>query len=643
MDLRRFSVLLTMVAIVSFAAAHPLDDLSSEEIGKTVAVIRASKKFPEGVRFPILATKEPEKEAILAGKKVPRLAQATILDSASGKFWEAVVDLDKSEVLSSTQMKGSQPPILLEEYELNAQIMRKDPRWVAAIKKRGIENPDDVAIDSWVPGIVTPAEKKTGARIMRGVSYYKGKNDNYYGRPIEGLIATVDIGQKKVIEILDTGVVPLAKGSVELTEQANGPLRKTLKPVKTQRPDGVSFSVEDGEVRWEHWRFRFSLHPQRGLTLYQVGYEEGGKVRSIAYKLGLAEMAVPYGDADPTWVFRNAFDLGEYGVGRTAHSLDPKTDVLPGAQFFDAVFAEDGGTTFAVPRAVALYERDAGLLWKHVDQSSHKGEGRRGQQLVLTFMTTVGNYDYGIEYIFNLDGTLEVQALLTGMLQAKGTKLTANPCEDGCSHLVEPNVLAPNHQHFFAFRADLDVDGPKNAPVELNVKAIESTALNPRHNAFDAFPTILKRERLAARDLNLAASRKWKVMNQDVKNSLSHPTGYLLIPGENALPFLKPMSPVRKRAGFVDHQVWFTRYKEAEQGAAGEYPNQLDHVDGLTKYISDNESLERQDVVLWYTFGVTHVTRPEEWPIMNVHRAGFKLIPLNFFSRNPAMDVPAPK
>ncbi len=638
---RLLSVAVWLGLVSAVGYAHPLDDLSAEEIARAVSAIRASKRFPESIRFPILATKEPEKKALLAGKAQGRLAAATVLDPPSGKFWDVVVDLEKNQVTSAEEQKGSQPPILLEEYEITSKLIREDARWLASIKKRGIDNPDDVAIDSWVPGLMSKAEKKGGARLMRGVPYLRGKNENYYGRPIEGLIATVDIGKKKVIEVVDTGVVPIAKGSVELSEAANGPVRTTLKPIVIERPEGVSFKIEKGEVQWEHWRFRFSLHPQKGLTIYQVGYEDGGKIRPIAYKVGLSEMVVPYGDPDATWTFRNAFDLGEYGVGRTSHSLDPLVDTPVGTQFFDAVFAEDGGTTYNVPRAIGLYERETGLLWKHVDQATHRGEARRSRELVLTFMTTVGNYDYGIDYVFYLDGTLEVQAALTGMVQAKGTKLTENPCVEGCSHLVEANILAPNHQHFFAFRADLDVDGPKNQAVEMNVKAIASTALNPARNAFDAFLTPLKSEKAAARELNLATSRKWKVMSSSEKNALKHPTGYALIPGENAVPYLAPESPIRKRASFVNHPVWFTRYKDAEQGAAGTYPNQHLTGDGLTRFIADNEKLENEDVVLWYVFGITHVTRPEEWPIMNVHRAGFKLIPVNFFSRNPGMDLPA--
>jgi primary-amine oxidase len=52
--------------------------------------------------------------------------------------------------------------------------------------------------------------------------------------------------------------------------------------------------------------------------------------------------------------------------------------------------------------------------------------------------------------------------------------------------------------------------------------------------------------------------------------------------------------------------------------------------------------VDNTDVVVWYTFGVTHIPRPEEWPVMPVHRTAFKLLPVSFFSRSPALDVPRP-
>jgi primary-amine oxidase len=74
--------------------------------------------------------------------------------------------------------------------------------------------------------------------------------------------------------------------------------------------------------------------------------------------------------------------------------------------------------------------------------------------------------------------------------------------------------------------------------------------------------------------------------------------------------------------------------------ASGYYPNQSTGGDGLERWTADDEPLDKSDVVVWYTTGVTHIPRPEEWPIMNVHQTGFKLVPAGFFARNPAMNLP---
>jgi len=74
--------------------------------------------------------------------------------------------------------------------------------------------------------------------------------------------------------------------------------------------------------------------------------------------------------------------------------------------------------------------------------------------------------------------------------------------------------------------------------------------------------------------------------------------------------------------------------------SAGVYPNQSTGGDGLPQFVANDEVIENQDVVVWYTLGVTHIPRPEEWAVMPVTHVGFKLIPGGFFARNPALDVP---
>ena len=131
-----------------------------------------------------------------------------------------------------------------------------------------------------------------------------------------------------------------------------------------------------------------------------------------------------------------------------------------------------------------------------------------------------------------------------------------------------------------------------------------------------------------------------EVYSAEAQNSVCHATGYAIVPEGNALPYLGPKTRERVLAGFVDHHLWVTRYHAGELYACGDYPSQGGTPGGLPSWSSDDESIEDEDVVVWYTLGVTHVPRPEDYPVMPVEHAGVKLVPHGFFDRNPALDVP---
>src|SRR5439155_19241999 len=141
-----------------------------------------------------------------------------------------------------------------------------------------------------------------------------------------------------------------------------------------------SFQLAGHEVRWQKWRFRFALHPREGPVLYTVGYEDGGRVRPLLYRASLSEMVVPYADPDPNWTYRTVFDLGEYGFGRFVNPMVPSGDAPDNATFFEATLAGETGQPYAIPRAVALYERDGGILWRHGGPAPGLSESRRARQ-----------------------------------------------------------------------------------------------------------------------------------------------------------------------------------------------------------------------------------------------------------------------
>jgi len=637
-------LLATPLRALPQGALHPLDPLSASEITAAADTLRAYEAFPKDALFSTIVLNEPPKQEVLEfkpGAPFRREASAVVMDPTNSRVFEAIVDLKGNRVASWKDVPGVQPQVFVVENDvLVPQIVKADPRWQEAMRLRGITDFDKVQVDTWAAGRL--ADQPAG-RVLRAVSYYKEGADNFYGRPIEGVVALVNMNTGKVVELLDSGAVALPPPSQDLDERSIGKQRPAPRPLIIAQPQGNSFELNGNEVRWQNWRFRFSMHPREGLVLHTVGYEDQGQLRSILYRGSVSEMVVPYGDTDLNWRWRSAFDVGEYGIGRLASPLESGLDAPDNATLFDAVLSDDFGKPFYLKRAIGLYERDGGILWKHFDAIGAQNQTRRARELVLFFVATIGNYDYAINWIFHQDGMLEVDCALTGIMQVKGVAArsedeSAQHLHSG--HLVAENLVAPHHQHFFSFRLDLDVDGVNNTVSELNTRAAARGPDNPYLNGMVTEESVLRSEASAQRHVSTESARTWRIMNPSMKNELGQHPSFILIPGANTVPYIAPESQVRQRARFVDYHLWVTRYQPSERYPAGDYPNQSTGGDGLPRWVADDEAIENEDVVLWYTMGITHIPRPEEWPVMPVTHIGFKLVPGGFFARNPALDVP---
>ena len=644
---------LLICLLASAALAYPDDDhsplapLAKDEILATVQILKQAARVGNDSRFSLITLREPPKREVLdprPGSGPDREAFVVVYERNRNQTFEAIVDLSSRSVSSWKEIHGVQPSFLTEDAKIVEDAVRADPRWQEAMRKRGISDLSKVRIDDWAGGYFGDP-KESGFRFRRAISYYGGdpSDSTFATGPVEGVVVYVNLNTKKVFKFTDTGVVPRPKSATAPSREDDHP-REALKRLQVIQPDGTSFRVQNNEVNWQNWRFRFAMNSREGLVLYTVGYEDRGKLRSILYRGSLSEMVVPYADPSEAWYFRNAFDEGEDSMGRYANSLEPEVDAPSNATFFDAALADETGVPLVVPRAVALYEKDGGLLWKHFDRDNNHNNSRRSRELVLSWIATVGNYDYGFNWIFHQDGTLEMRVLLTGIMETKGVDLASeshNPAPDmAYGHLVDRNLLAVHHQHFFNFRLDMDVDGTNNSVVEMNTVAESANPGNRYKSAFVMKGTALRSEAEAHRNVSLASSRKWEVVNPSVKNGVGASTGYILVPEENSVPYAAPDSWMRKRAGFINAHFWATAYDPAQLYAAGFYANQSRGDDGLPVWIRANRSLQDSDVVIWYTLGVTHIPRPEEWPIMTVHPAGFRLVPDGFFDHNPAADVP---
>jgi len=412
---------------------HPLDPLTVTEMADAVKLLRQTGKLGEGFRFVSCTLEEPAKPVVLEhkpGRPFPRRAFLVLLDNASGIGYEAVVDLAGKEVVRLEALpKGIQPAVMLDEFTEAEQAVKKSPEFQKALKKRGVTDAGLVMVEPWSAGNYgNEVEEDRGRRLVRALCFVRSEpKDNGFARPLEGVVAVVDLNQMKVLRIEDYGVVPLPPEAGNWGREYIRKFRTGNKPLEVSQPEGVSYTVDGQEVRWQNWRFRIGFTPREGLVLHTISYSEQGTDRPILHRASICEMVVPYGDPAEPASRKNAFDIGEYGIGTLANSLALGCDCLGPTRYFDTHYLDSRGKVVTLKNAVCLHEEDHGILWKHTDWRTEQTEVRRARRLTVSFIATVGNYEYGYYWHFGQDGTIECEVKLTGIVNTTALKAGQNP------------------------------------------------------------------------------------------------------------------------------------------------------------------------------------------------------------------------
>ncbi|GAA4659813.1 primary-amine oxidase [Kineococcus glutinatus] len=629
---------------------HPLAPLDAEEITRSREVLRASGRLAPGTRFASVTLAEPPKADVLAwrpGDAVPRRALSVLWDRADNRTHEAVVDLVAGELVSFRHLPGVTPNFTVDEYHECEAALKADPRVVAALAARGVTDLDLVLLDVWTYGLGVMPERWRDRRLgWCDVWRRETPAGSPYAHHVQGLKFVVDMNSMELLEIDEADeVAPPAPvvGEYEpelLAARLPGfALREDLRRLDVHQPDGPSFTVVDGELRWQKWSVRLGFTAREGLVLHRLRYDDGGRERSVAHRMSFAEMVVPYRDPGFDHYRRTAFDIGEWGLGAMTTSLELGCDCLGEIRYLDAVLADSRGEPYTVRNAVCLHEEDDGVLWKHVDANG-RVQVRRSRRMVVSFHATVANYEYLVYWRLHLDGSIECEVRATGIVVT--TPLPEGADVPVTGTLVDERTYAPLHQHFVVARLDLDVDGTENTVLEVDSAALPVGPGNPHGLAVGTTETPITSEASAGRDVDWSRQRRWKVVHATARNGLGTPVGYELVPhaaiphmfGAQALQFL--------RAPVIGHDVWVTRHHDDERWPAGDHPVQSGEDAGMTRWTADDEALVGTDVVLWHVFGIHHVVRPEDWPVMPVDKVSFVLRPVGFFDRNPALDVPPP-
>jgi primary-amine oxidase len=625
--------------------AHPLDPLTVEEIHQVRDALEREHGVGAGWRWASIELREPAKQVAIGhrpGEPIARAATAVCWNRADGSAYRAHIDLSADAVTSWERVDGQHPNMTVDEWHECDEFLRREPELVRALADRGIMDMSLVLVDTWAYGAALVPEPYRGQRIGWGDVWVRATPDgNPYAHPVGKLHPMVDLNRMVLLEIEDGGPVepvgtpdPPIQG--EYLPSLTGLPMRDIRPLDITQPEGVSFTLDGNLLSWQNWELRIGFNYREALVLHTVGYREGDRVRPVAHRLSFAEMVVPYRDPSPDHYRRTAFDIGEWGLGFMTTSLMLGCDCLGEIVYLDAVLHDSHGEPVVIPNAVCIHEEDNAVLWKHVDPQVST-EVRRMRRLVVSFHATVANYEYLVYWRFYQDGNIECEVRATGIM------VTSRFAPDEVvTHgtVVDHSTYAPFHQHFIVARLDLDVDGPQNTVLETHTEAEPIGPGNPHGLGIVAKARPLRTEQEGIRDVDWASQRAWKVVNTRSRNGFGGQVGYKLVPSASIPSMFDPAAPVLHRAAAISHALWVTPYDESQRWPCGEFPNLSAEDSGLPAWTAADRPIEDTDVVLWYVFGIHHVTRPEDWPIMPADVVSFWLKPFGFFDRNPSLDVP---
>jgi primary-amine oxidase len=640
------------------------------------------------LRFVALTLKEPKKDEMIRyyqntnsndtnqnGIDRPkRFAEVVTMNPVTGLGSEYFVELitEQTAIVISceTLPAGVQPMLTPDDCELAELLIHQSTEIATILYERyNITNIKQVSCDPWSIHLASDEEIQltqwdcsngtttTGkpGRLVQTFLYYRMYGDDYEcnhnAHPID-ILPTVDLNARKVIDIFGLDRLPPPKipvASVNFHRKllsTNTYLEKswrneTLRPYIVSQPEGPSFTVstdDNNTVSWQKWSIQVGFNYREGIVLHNIKFDG----RSIVNRASLVEMAVPYGDVHPPFQRKCAFDIGDYGLGYCANSLELGCDCLGHIYYFDFHVIDSAGTPILKPKVVCMHEQDDGLLWKHVEYRNGYNESRRSRVLIISSIATVVNYEYLFYWIFTQDGTMEYEIKLSGELSTNllssveekriinnvdGTSGNTGDNDNQPNHgvIVAPAVNAQFHQHLFCVRLDMAIDGPDNTVSEIDIVRQPYDAItNPYGNGFSVQETILPTEQEAVRVADPTKARCWKISSHHCRNLINHkPTAYKLIPYTfgPAQPTLlaDPMSALTKKGMFATANLWVTKYNDKERFPSGEYtPQQVGPADGLPKWIEQNRDIVGTDIVVWHSFGVCHIPRIEDFPVSSV-------------------------
>ncbi|KAK7973351.1 hypothetical protein PG988_007485 [Apiospora saccharicola] len=386
------------------------------------------------------------------------------------------------------------------------------------------------------------------------------------------------------------------------------------------------------------------------------------------YELSLQEAMAHYAGDDPMASGQQFLD-SFFGMGTNAFELVPGYDCPGYADYFDSSLHRLGKTE-RLPNNICLFEFTSDhLLSRHTTPTSVTVS--RNTFLTLRSVSTVGNYDYTVDYIFYLDGAIEVKVRASGYIFGAFYARHAEKNEDEYGHRIHDALSSSLHDHVISFKADLDVAGTANDMVRLAVEPVTKTypwdPPNSRKQRRQRNTMHLREypvERETGLDWPQNAGEFYLVYSRDQKNRWGERKGYRIVSGTGIgnPPHLTVLnsSLLENAARWAEKDLWVVRRKDTEPRGADPF-NYIDPTDPLVDFsrIADGEDLlyrqgenERDgdddgsndgydgDLVIYFNVGSHHVPHSGDLPNTLMHTSASSVLfaPHNFADRDPSRE-----